>query len=355
MRIQRVKELLELLPAESPYITRIPHELSTRGVPREVDLHAYAENDPRFGWGFVSSCVALQRALPSTITEPELVRPYVHLAYELSDPEAQLAIGLELDRADHRRILLRCGLLLPQYSYSALAQRLGLSESAVRIFEALFWNVRDRLADRIYIASLVYPESRQVELLPGYYRNESRMFLALRATWKSGSLEAAEEFLGGKESNTQDPSLWSRELLSTMDLLLKVGLVHQSLHIFRQGLALLRSRRGKAGLKKQADPRVQPISLSAAVSMSFHRVHLTLGRPYDRRVRPCPEKAGPGQSFAEALTSGPADLMHFEAAQRVKRAPQQLTEACGQTRLDILGVPVPRECQSLSLSVSVSA
>jgi hypothetical protein len=49
----------------------------------------------------------------------------------------------------------------------------------VRIFEALFWNVRDRLADRIYSASLVYPESRQVELLPGYYRNESRMFLAL--------------------------------------------------------------------------------------------------------------------------------------------------------------------------------
>src|SRR5438132_7925332 len=61
--------------------------------------------------------------------------------------------------------------------------------------EALFWNVRDR--ERIYLCSLVYPETRLVEFVPGYVLNEDPMNLALRAALDYG-IESVEEILGLK-------------------------------------------------------------------------------------------------------------------------------------------------------------
>jgi hypothetical protein len=40
MTIERVEELLGLLPPEAPYLARIPRPLSSEGIPTEVDICA---------------------------------------------------------------------------------------------------------------------------------------------------------------------------------------------------------------------------------------------------------------------------------------------------------------------------
>ena len=70
-----------------------------------------------------------------------------------------------------------------------------LSEDTIRVYETLFWNVRDR--DRIYVTSLVYPDTRLVEFVPGYPLEEDPRNLVLRAAFDYG-IQEAEELLGLK-------------------------------------------------------------------------------------------------------------------------------------------------------------
>jgi len=50
-------------------------------------------------------------------------------------------------------------LLRDEFDFAQIAQRMALSVDTVRIYEALYWNVRGR--DKIYVASLVYPQTRR--------------------------------------------------------------------------------------------------------------------------------------------------------------------------------------------------
>ena len=52
MNVQRIGILTELIPAEAPYLSRIPRTLSALGVPAEVDVHSYTSHDPQFGWQY---------------------------------------------------------------------------------------------------------------------------------------------------------------------------------------------------------------------------------------------------------------------------------------------------------------
>lgn len=266
MNVQRLEDLLGLLPAEAPYLVRVPH--NTRGFPREVDWRAYALNDPGFGWGLITSFLSLGRELPAAVSETELVRPYSYLAYGREDAQARQAIGLEFERPDQRRILARCWLLVSG-DYSAIGRRLRLSQEVVRIYESLFWNIRDRIDDRCFVNSLVYPQSRQVELIPGYHRNESPLYLALRATVSSG-IEAAEELLGLRPVSGADGKAWAAQVLRTADLMLKMGFIHQNLAVYKQARRLLRSTKREDPPKNRVDSQYPALGISDAIAMSFY-------------------------------------------------------------------------------------
>src|SRR5437762_12238967 len=139
MTIERIEELLGLLPAEAPYLARIPRPLSARGFPPETDIYAYVSNDPTFGWRFIQSFLELDRPLPAQVYEWQLVRPYCYLRYCNGDREAQSAIELQRAGNWHQCLLVRCMLLRAEYDYGAIAKRLSLSEDTIRVYETLFW------------------------------------------------------------------------------------------------------------------------------------------------------------------------------------------------------------------------
>jgi hypothetical protein len=138
----RVDRLLPLLP-RVPYLASNCQHYAALGIPAEVDIHVQADHDPAFGRRVVDIFVELCLPLPAEVEEPELLRTYSHLRFGNPDPEVQTALALEANQ-NLRRILVRCLLLLPEYTYCEIAKRADLTEGAVRIYHALHWAVRDQ-------------------------------------------------------------------------------------------------------------------------------------------------------------------------------------------------------------------
>jgi len=75
--------------------------------------------------------------------------PVLEEAYEINHP------------ANHQTAsLLNALLICPDLSVEKIAGLIGLPLAVVEAYEGLFFNVRDRLDDRLYLARLVYPDSR---------------------------------------------------------------------------------------------------------------------------------------------------------------------------------------------------
>ena len=263
MTRERIEELaLLLLPDRKARID---------GIPAEVDAVARAVNDPGYGWKVIKSFADSGQALPAFVTEPALVRAYGYLRNSNDDDDVRQALVVEHSESKVRRIMLRCLLLRPEYGYAAIAERIGITEAAVLIYENLFWNLRDRMDDPIYIASLVYPQGRQVEFDPDYSRNEDPMYLALRATMNDG-IEAAEELLGlrapAAQSNTerQGQALAAR-IMGMASFAARMGFLHQDLPIFRHAFRIMKVLR--TSRRMEAAAPVPEINLSVRLNQAF--------------------------------------------------------------------------------------
>ena len=67
----------------------------------------------------------------------------------------------------------------------------------MRIYEKLFFNVRDRKKEALYISSIVYPNTRMVEVMDNYTKTEDFGKILLRSAYNNG-IEDAMYFSGLK-------------------------------------------------------------------------------------------------------------------------------------------------------------
>ena len=144
----------------------------------------------------------------------------------------------------------------------------------------VFWNTRDRLDDPVYIASLVYPQGRQVEFDPDYARKEDPMYLALRATMNYG-IEAAEELLGLRDPDPKatpdhQGQAFAARILSMANFAARMGFLHQDLPIFRHAFRVLKALR--INKRTEANRQAPEINVSIGLSQSFADVLLSLDR-----------------------------------------------------------------------------
>ena len=232
MTSERIEELIGLLPERSPYVTRIPRiQHKAMGVPEEVDVRSYAMNDASFGWKFINSFLDLGRPVPADVYESVLLRPYCYVRYESYDRDARMAFEIENIANRTKRALLRCMLLVSEMPYRTIAESLQLTVETVKIYENLFWNIRDRLPDPAYLTQLIFPDTRKVELMPNYLIEEDPQNLVLRITIQHG-LKVMEELLGIRnpisefDSQSQAKS-YEAQIMSAGNFVAKIGFLHQ--------------------------------------------------------------------------------------------------------------------------------
>jgi hypothetical protein len=187
-------------------------------------------------------------------------------------PEVEAAFALEHDSTPARRILLRCMLLREEYNYHDIGQRVGLSAESLRIYQTLFWPVRDRAP--AFVLSLVYPRSAQCELEPGYAQNETKENLAYRMALRIG-IEAVERYLGIKKDLMKNNSnidemadALARQFLGNARSLVEMGFINQDLPGLKNGLAMLRILNAGRRRRQEITPVRYANGVSAAVRPS---------------------------------------------------------------------------------------
>jgi hypothetical protein len=273
MSEQRISDLALLIPEETSY----RKGFSPFGwMPAVVELIAEASTDPAFGAKFVDAFAEVRKPLPECIHEFALLRAYAYRRFGTLDPDVEAALELEHDLNAVRRTRLRCMLLRHELSYTIIAQQLGVSADSVRIYQALFWPVRDR--SEVFTIALVYPESRQCELAPDYAKRETVEHLAYRAAFHHG-MEGVDHLLGvddsqcNKDMNKLAETL-ERQILGNGLFLADCGFLNQDLPGLKNAISVLRMTKSKPGRQQQQPVPVSygnGVNAAVAVSQSLAR------------------------------------------------------------------------------------
>lgn len=155
----------------------------------DIMHYALCHKNLQFGWDFACRLNAAKHIkFPAFLHKDDL---FVWRAYKylqgFEDPAVAGAIALttkgnENLASDIQALLVAKTVTDPGY----IASRLNLPLSVVTAYEKLFFNVLDRKNDHAYISSIVYPESRMVEVMKDYLETTSINTLLMRAGYNNG-------------------------------------------------------------------------------------------------------------------------------------------------------------------------
>ena len=156
MTARQLHRVGQLLPPDSPYFQLgfrdQPEKLSSSSVAQRVHL---ALSDPAIGWNVTETYATTGLPLPELDWPPAVLRADAFLRGRTSsDLNVGLAHQLNVPENKAQRDLLRPLLLCRDTTLEQLADRCRLSLDTLTLFEALFWNCRDRSKERLYLAQL---------------------------------------------------------------------------------------------------------------------------------------------------------------------------------------------------------
>lgn len=187
MTFERIKQLIDLLPSNSYYFRDV---LNYTPQVTAINKFLCAYKDLSFGYHCIKAFVKDGIRLPATIVEKPLYDAYMFEQYGLQNDNVVFAISLTHPSNRSLEESIKA-FLLTDSSLEEIANLTGLSVDVLDYYEKLFFNIRDRRNEALFIANIVYPDSRFVELNDNYLRNEDSGRLLIRAAYNNGLADAA--------------------------------------------------------------------------------------------------------------------------------------------------------------------
>lgn len=157
---KRVRELFALLPLGAAYPATPRRSPFQPARPSASERFALALHDPAFGWNFVEAHLKTGRWLPDAVYEWPMSQAFAARWWKVVDPLMTEVESLRSPARWQERDWLDALLLTADSTTADIAGLLQLSEEVVVAYATLFWNVRDRRDDVVYINKLLYPEGR---------------------------------------------------------------------------------------------------------------------------------------------------------------------------------------------------
>jgi hypothetical protein len=161
MKTNAVHETFRLLPADSvAYRCNRPvFGRKTKNPPMAAHLRwAEAMNDPQWGWRVAMTHHASEEPLPPSLRDPYIRRAYRYLHGNRDDQMAVARALKESSHCDKTRRVLQGLLCARDISIQGIASLLELDPEVVRLFEALFFKVRER--GEAFRTGVMFPEAR---------------------------------------------------------------------------------------------------------------------------------------------------------------------------------------------------
>lgn len=154
---KRIRDLFALLPPGAAYPPS-PRRSPFRPAQADpVEHFAFALHDPAFGSNFVEAHLKQRRWLPDTISEWSLLQFHAARWLGVSEPLMTEVESFRTETRRQERNLLDALLLAEDATLAGIADTLHASEETIEAYEVLFWNVRDRRDEKLFINALLYP------------------------------------------------------------------------------------------------------------------------------------------------------------------------------------------------------
>ena len=193
MTFDRIQELAQYIPDESPYCNEIlghTKQLTT------INKFIRSYKDVAFAYHFIKTLVDMKKPLPASIKEEELYDTYQFLRYNIYKPNVVFAISLTHPTNKSMEDAIKAFIITDE-PFNKISKVTGIPEDVLKIYEKLFFNVRDRKQEALLIANIVYPDTRMVEVMDNYTKHEDFGKLLLRTAYNNG-LEDTMYFSGLK-------------------------------------------------------------------------------------------------------------------------------------------------------------
>jgi hypothetical protein len=160
MTTQLIRELIRYLPVNGPYPGMVlPGHGSADRSFQEL-CFAVCLDDCQFGYNFVMSYVRTGQVIPAGVFDLNLRRAFYYFARNCPDDLMTEAYALMHPANIGKRKILNAFLICRDINMKQVAEAMSLSETVVSVYEQLWFNVRDRMDDKYYIGSLVFPQMR---------------------------------------------------------------------------------------------------------------------------------------------------------------------------------------------------
>jgi hypothetical protein len=161
MNTSAVRETFRLLPADSVAYRNNPPFAGRKSKNPPMPAHtrwAEAMNDRQWGWRVAKTHHASAEPLPPSLRDPSIRRAYRYLEGN-RDEQMEMAHALKVSpNCNNTRQVLQGFLCARDISLEGIALQLELEAEVVKLFAALFFNVRER-GDG-FRAGVMFPETR---------------------------------------------------------------------------------------------------------------------------------------------------------------------------------------------------
>ena len=194
MNAVRISELIEYLPdpkedIDNQFGQLIEDNRLKSNRDKQIRKYARYYKDLQFGWNFIKAIEHHNMPLPPMLGGDDewLFRAYkfeTDMAYE----DKAIFKALELTYAESRltRETLHGLLVSSDADINKIASITSINIETIKAYEQLFFNLRDRRHEALFLAEIVYPNGKLVECLDNYIRHETLGNLLLRAGYNNG-------------------------------------------------------------------------------------------------------------------------------------------------------------------------
>jgi len=246
MNANRIQYLAQFIPDDSDYfrysLTGFGEQTSNHQ--RKIDRFLVSYRDLSFGYHFVRALIKCKCEIPPDVDEQELIDFYWF--ERTGDPRGKIVETLALHHPSAHFIENAIqALLLTDASFDEVSNTTGISADVLRSYERLFFNVRDRREESLFIANVVYPEHRLVETMEGYTREADFSALLKRSAYNNG-IDDVAYFIGlrveGVEASHQTSA---REMASRLES----SIMANGYYLARNGFINQRSANGVASAR----------------------------------------------------------------------------------------------------------
>lgn len=170
-------------------------------IDHETSSFLEAYRNLRFGWSCARRLARAGIPFPGTLEgDDEWVwRAYLYNRDRMYwNPAISHALSLTNPSQEHARQIIEALLITPDATAKSVAECVNYPVDVITAYEKLFFNVLDRKSDELYIASIVYPAGRLVEMYDEYARIEPLASMLMRSGFNNGKADVA--YLAGLSS-----------------------------------------------------------------------------------------------------------------------------------------------------------